>query len=113
MPLAGRKIEVLEHADGSLTLRYQGKLVMGAQEVALKISSTVKEENGNWVVFESMESPMGLMTNESTLDKATLVIKKVNATQGPIAVALIYEADKAIGKMSMNGQDQAINARRR
>ncbi len=92
------------------TLRYQAKLTMGAQEVAIKVSSTVKEENGDWVVSESMESQMGVMTNESTLDKATLAIKKVKATQGPLAIGLTYEADKAVGKMSMNGQDQPINA---
>ena len=92
------------------TLRYQAKLTMGAQEVAIKVSSTVKEENGDWVVSESMESQMGVMTNESTLDKATLAIKKVKATQGPLAIGLTYEADKAVGKMSMNGQDQPISA---
>jgi dipeptidyl aminopeptidase/acylaminoacyl peptidase len=92
------------------TYNYKAEIAMGAQKIPLKVSTTIKGENGGWTVVDSTETPMGPMTETAVLDKDTLALTKRSVKQGPVAINVEYTDKKATGTMSMNGKDQAISA---
>jgi dipeptidyl aminopeptidase/acylaminoacyl peptidase len=91
------------------TYRYQGKIEMGAQQMALKLSTTITEENGAWTATETMETPMGPATDIAILEKGSLILRKRSISQGPVAVKLDFAGNQAKGAMSMNGNDKPIS----
>ena len=90
--------------------RYQAKISTGGQEIALKMTTTIKEQDGAYLATDLLETPMGNFTDEAVLDKATLELRKRSVRQGPAAIDIVYTNSKASGKMSMNGQDSPIDA---
>ena len=55
--------------------RYQAKLAAGGQERQMKLSTSIREEGGAWVVTDTMETPMGPATDTVTLEKGTLLLR--------------------------------------
>jgi hypothetical protein len=51
---------------------------------------------------------MGVMSDETVIDKGTLVPRNRVVHQGPAVIDVSYAGNKAAGKMSMNGQDRPI-----
>ncbi len=92
------------------TYNYKAEVAMGTQKIALKMSTTIKEENGSWTASDVITTPMGPMTQTATLDKETLVVRKSAAKQGPMSIVVDYTDKKATGTMTMNGKDQPISA---
>ena len=88
------------------TFKYDAKIAAGAQNIALKMSTTIKEENGAWIATDVMESPMGQATDTATLEKGTLLVQNRSVKQGPVAINLKFAGNKAEGTMAMNGQDK-------
>ena len=91
------------------TYNYNVKLALGTREMALKQATTIKEENGSWTVIDTLETPMGPATDTTTVAKGTLIPQKRIAKQGPSTLTLDFNGDKALGSMSMNGQDRPIS----
>lgn len=91
------------------TYHYQVKIEMGGQEMNLKVSTAIEDVQGSWVATDRMESPQGAVTDTATLEKGSLLVRKRNIKQGPVIIDLDFAGDKALGKMSMNGQDHAID----
>jgi dipeptidyl aminopeptidase/acylaminoacyl peptidase len=92
------------------TYNYQVKLSMGPNQMSLKTSTTIKEENGAWTATEIVESPMGSSTDTAVLEKGTLILRSRIAKQGPNGVELQFVGSQATGKISMGGQEKAISA---
>jgi dienelactone hydrolase len=92
------------------TSKYQAKIAMGGQEIALSISLAVKEEGGGWSVAQTMETPQGTAVQTAKLEKGTLIVRKVSVNQGPVAIEVEFAGGKASGKMSMAGQDRPVAA---
>ncbi len=90
--------------------RYQAKISTGGQEIALKMTTTIKEQDGAYLATDFLETPMGNFTDEAVLDKTTLELRKRSVRQGPAAIDIVYTNSKASGKMSMNGKDSPIDA---
>jgi dipeptidyl aminopeptidase/acylaminoacyl peptidase len=91
------------------TYKYQARIEMGAQKISLTISTTLAEDGGAWSATDVMETPNGTVTETSTLEKGSLIARKLNLKQGPVAVDLDFAGDKAVGNMNMNGKDQPIS----
>lgn len=91
------------------TYKYQARIEMGAQKISLTISTTIAEDSGAWSATDVMETPNGTVTETSTLEKGSLVARKLNLKQGPVTVDLDFAGDKAVGNMNMNGKDQPIS----
>lgn len=89
---------------------YKAKIAVGGQDIALSLTTTIKEENGAWVANDAMQTPMGLMTDTATLEKGTLILLKRSMKQGPASASVDYAGGKAAGAMSMNGKDTPIAA---
>jgi dipeptidyl aminopeptidase/acylaminoacyl peptidase len=92
------------------TTTYKARLEAGGQTIPMDISSTVKDQSGTWVVTETTVMPMGTVTDETTLDKGTLLVRKRTIHQGPATIEVAFADNKAAGKMTMNGQERPINA---
>jgi dipeptidyl aminopeptidase/acylaminoacyl peptidase len=92
------------------TYNYQARIAMGAQEMALKFSTTIKEENGLWTATDTMDGPMGATTDTATLEKSSLMVRKRTVKQGPVSITVDFAGGKATGNMSMNGQDRPVSA---
>jgi dipeptidyl aminopeptidase/acylaminoacyl peptidase len=92
------------------THQYQAKIALGPQEMALKTSTEIKEENGAWVATESVQTPMGAATDVTTLEKGTLIEKKRTAKQGPAALEFEFTGSKVTGKVNMGGGEKPVDA---
>src|SRR5260370_16822144 len=68
------------------TYKYQAKLAMGGQEMALNISTTIKEENGAWTVTDVREPPMGQATDTAPLQKGSLILLTRNLHHAPLTL---------------------------
>jgi dipeptidyl aminopeptidase/acylaminoacyl peptidase len=94
------------HSD---TYHYDVKLAMGGQETAMKMSTVIKEENGGWTATDTVETPMGAMTDSTSLDKSTLIVRKRDINQGPAVIHLDFNDNKAAGSVRMNGKETPVS----
>ncbi len=92
------------------TANFKATIAVNGQTIPMDITTTVKDENGAWVASDIAKTPMGDMTDTTTLEKGTLIVKKRSVSQGPIAVALEFDGNKATGTMTMNGQSKPVSA---
>lgn len=90
------------------TYKYKAKVAVGGQEIALDLSTNVKEDNGKWLATGTMQGPMGSATDTSTLEKGTLLLRSRNIEQGPAKINLEFTDKKATGTVNMNGQDKPV-----
>jgi dipeptidyl aminopeptidase/acylaminoacyl peptidase len=88
--------------------KYQARLEVGGQQVALNVSTTIAEDGGAWNATDVIDTPQGSITEISTLEKGTLISRKLNLKQGPVVIDLNFSGDKAAGNVNMNGQDKAV-----
>jgi dipeptidyl aminopeptidase/acylaminoacyl peptidase len=91
------------------TYKYQAKIEANGQQFSLTVSTTIAEDGGAWTATDVMDTPNGTVTETSTLEKGTLIARKLNLKQGPVAVDLNFAGDKAVGNMNMNGTDKPIS----
>ncbi len=90
--------------------KYQVKLAMGGQELAMTSTVTVKEQDGAWVVSQLSDSAMGAITDTVTLEKGSLVARKRNLKQGPITADIDYSSGRASGKLNLPNGERPIEA---
>jgi dipeptidyl aminopeptidase/acylaminoacyl peptidase len=92
------------------TYKYQAKVKLGDQEIALNLSTTVKEENGSWTLTEVIETPAGPATQKATLDKSTLILRKREVLQGSNTLISIDFTDaKASGSINLGAGPSPVS----
>jgi dipeptidyl aminopeptidase/acylaminoacyl peptidase len=91
------------------TSHYAVTIEMGGQKMSLKLSTTIQDGGASWTAIDQMETPGGTATDTSTIEKTSLILQKRNVVQGSVAVDLNFSGNKAVGKMSMNGQDMPVS----
>jgi hypothetical protein len=69
----------------------------------------IAEEKGVLVATETAQTPMGEISDRTTLDKRSLQVKKRSMRQGPVEIELTFDGDKATGTMAMNGQSKPVD----
>jgi hypothetical protein len=87
---------------------YSASIAFGGQTIPLTIKSETKDENGAWLVTETVVTPQGEITDTSTIEKGTLVLTHRVYKQGPVVFDVDFKDNKATGSMSMNGQPKPI-----
>jgi dienelactone hydrolase len=92
------------------TYKYQVTIEMGAQKMNLMVSTAIQDGGASWTAIDTMDMPGGTATVTATIEKATLILRKENVTQGPVVIDLDFAGDKAAGKMTINGQERPIAA---
>jgi dipeptidyl aminopeptidase/acylaminoacyl peptidase len=91
------------------TYKYDARISMGEQQMALKLSTTITDSGDAWTALETMGTPMGAMLDTVTLDQSALTLKKRSVQQGPVAVYLEFSADKVTGTMEVEGDDKPVS----
>jgi len=81
---------------------------LGGQNIPLTIKSETKEDNGGWVVTQTVVTPQGQIIDVSNIEKGTLVLKHRKYSQGPIVFDVDFKDNKASGTISMNGQEKPV-----
>lgn len=99
---------VAQLTPGAVT--YKARLEAGGQTMPMDITRIVKDSSGVWLVSETAAMPQGTMSDEATIDKGTLLLRRRVIHQGPVVVELSFADNKATGKMTMNGTDRPIAA---
>ncbi len=92
------------------TYKFHVKFNNGGLEQSLSLSTTIREDNGNWTALDVVETPNGQMTDMATLEKGSLIVKKRSLKQGPVSINLDFSGNKAEGNLTMNGAQQPIVA---
>jgi dipeptidyl aminopeptidase/acylaminoacyl peptidase len=90
------------------TANYNASIAFGGQTIPLTVKSETKEENGAWVVTETVGTPQGEITDTSTIEKGSLVLKHRVYKQGPVVIDVEFKGNNATGTMTMNGQSKPI-----
>jgi dipeptidyl aminopeptidase/acylaminoacyl peptidase len=91
------------------TYKYQAKIAMGAQEMALKLSTEIKAGNGGWTAIDTMDTPMGQAVDTAVLDKDSLALRTRRITQGPMTSNFDFAGDKAAGSVNMGGKESPVS----
>jgi hypothetical protein len=91
------------------TSSYKASLAVGGQSIPLTMKTEIKEENGAWAVRGTAVTPQGEITDNSIIEKGTLLLRRRSIKQGPVAVELDVKGNKATGTMTRNGQQKRID----
>jgi dipeptidyl aminopeptidase/acylaminoacyl peptidase len=90
------------------TSHYQAAIAAGGQNITIAVTQVIAEENGAWVATETLQTPMGEVSDRTTIDKGSLQVRKRSLRQGPVAIDLAFENGKATGTMAMGGQAKPV-----
>jgi dipeptidyl aminopeptidase/acylaminoacyl peptidase len=91
------------------TFKYKATIEAGGQTVPLSVSTTIAEDGGAWTATDVIDTPNGAVTQITSLEKGTLIARKLGVKQGPLSIDLTFADNKATGNMNMNGQDRPIS----
>src|SRR5688500_2605955 len=92
------------------TYNYKASIAFGGQEIPLTMKTDIKEENGAWTVLDTAQTPQGEITDLSTIEKGSLVLKRRLIKQGPATIEFNVAPNKLSGSTTMNGQTTPIDA---
>jgi hypothetical protein len=90
------------------TYQYQVTLELNGQKMNMKVTTAIADSGSSWTAVNAMDTPQGAASDTATIAKSSLTLQKRSLKQGPVDIELDYAGGKATGKMSMQGQDQAI-----
>jgi hypothetical protein len=90
--------------------RFQVKFDNGGQQQLLNLSTTIREDNGAWTATDVVDMPNGQMTDITSLERPSLILRKRTLKQGPVVVSLDFSGNKAAGSLSISGAQQPISA---
>jgi len=92
------------------TYNYKASIALGGQEMALTVKKDIKEENGAWIVNETAQLPQGEVSDVSTIEKGSLLLKRRSIKQGAMSIEMNVAPNKLSGTTTMNGQSKPIDA---
>ena len=91
------------------TYNYKASLAIAGQEIPLTMKSDIKEENGAWTVLNTTQLPQGEITDLSTIEKGSLLLKRRSIKQGPATIEVNVAPNKVTGSTTVNGQTTPID----
>jgi hypothetical protein len=92
------------------TFNYKASIAIAGQEIPLTVKTDIKEENGAWIVNETAQTPQGEISDVSTIEKGSLLLKRRLIKQGPMMIDINVAPNKLSGTTTMNGQSTPIDA---
>ena len=90
------------------TSNYKASIAIGGQSIPLTMTSEIKEENGAWTVNETAQLPQGPISDVSTIEKGSLLLKRRLIKQGPLTMEINVEPNQLTGTTTMNGQSTPL-----
>jgi len=92
------------------TYSYKVKLTLGAQNMEMAQTTTVKEDGATFVVTQVAKTPQGDNTDTAVIDKVSLQLLKHTVKAGPMTIDVAIKDGKLSGKISGMGPDRPIEA---
>ena len=90
------------------THNYKATIALGGQSIPLTMKTDIKEENGAWTIYETAQTPQGELSDTSTLEKGSLLLKRRVIKQGPITIEMNVDAKQVTGTTTMNGKSTPL-----
>jgi hypothetical protein len=90
------------------TSNYKATIALGTQTVPLTMKSEIKEENGAWTITDTVQTPQGEVSDVSTLEKGTLLVKRRVIKQGPMTMEINVAPNQLTGSTTMNGKSTPL-----
>ena len=87
---------------------YAASFEMSGNKMPMEASRQISIEGEHIIVNDVAKTPMGDITDKTTLNKNTYLPVKREVNQGPVVMKVEFADGKASGTVSMNGQDQDI-----
>ena len=91
------------------THNYKATIAVSGQTIPLTIKSEIKEENGAWTVTDVANFPQMEVTDVTTIEKGSLLLKRRMINQGPVAIEINVTPNKVSGSTTMSGQSTPID----
>jgi dienelactone hydrolase len=91
------------------TANYKASIEIGGQSIPLTMKTEIKDEAGSWMVYGTAVTPQGEISDTSTIEKGSLLLKRRSLKQGPVVLELDVKGNKASGTMTTNGQARPID----
>lgn len=91
------------------TRTYAVHIALGEQKMDTDSTTEIKDEDGHWVVTETLNTPGGAVVDRGVLEKGTLILRKRTITQGPLSIDFDSRDGKLKGEMKMGGQPRPIS----
>jgi dipeptidyl aminopeptidase/acylaminoacyl peptidase len=87
---------------------YKMMIEIGSQKIAMAMNRTIKEENGNWLVSEKVNSRMGEQKDDAVYQKGS--VKPVTRTISQGANTILYSFNGNQVSMTMGGKTSTSEA---
>ncbi len=71
--------------------QYDVTLELGGQKMPMTMTRTIREENGEWIVSDAVNSPMGNMSDVIHYNKSNLAFVKRQVIQGPATIDMTQD----------------------
>ena len=91
------------------THNYKATIAVSGQTIPLTIKSEIKEENGAWTVTDVANFPQMEVTDVTTIEKGSLLLKRRMINQGPMAIEINVTPNKVSGSSTMSGKSTPID----
>lgn len=91
------------------TFNYKASIAMSGQMIPLTVKTEIKVAGNSWVITEGVITPGGPISDTTTIEKGSLVVKHRSISEGPLTIEIDFKDNKAIGTMSVNGQPKPIS----
>ena len=91
------------------TWKYKTTVAMGTRNVEVSIVTEVKEDGNFWTANTTMEGFLGEIIDTTTLEKGTLVLRKLDHKQGRLSYHLDFTDSKASGTLDVDGQERPLS----
>lgn len=108
MPAPAASLPTLAAPPSTVPHVYQAKIEAGGQSFALEIRSVIEETPEGWRATDTMQTPMGEVSDAVLLDRQTYAVRKRTVKQGPLQIEVSIENGKAKGVMNMGGQPRPV-----
>lgn len=92
------------------TASYKVRLKAGEQVVLMDMTRTTESQNGTWLVTETTTTAGHSQTDETTVDKKTLILRKRVFREGSASAELQFFGHQVIGTISEGRKLQTVNA---
>jgi hypothetical protein len=89
--------------------KYNATISIGKNTMKYSVTTSIADAPEGWSVRDAIAMPSGEVTENTVLDKTSLILLKRSVHQGPVAIDLEFKDNKASGSMNMAGQSHTVD----
>lgn len=108
MPAPPASMPSLAAPPSKLPHSFKARIEAGAQTIALQMKSVIEETPNGWRATDTMQTPMGEVSDVTLLDGKTFAVLRRSVKQGPVQVEVEIKDGKASGAMQTGAQSRPI-----